>query len=34
MGIELESAHVMLCKGSVGIGLWSGWKKGVLKEMT
>lgn len=34
MGIELESTHVMLCKRSVGIGLWGGWKKGVLKEMT
>lgn len=26
MGIELESVHVMLCKRSVRIGLWGGWK--------
>lgn len=34
MGMELESTHAVLCKRSVRIGLWGGWKKGELKEMT
>lgn len=34
MGIELESTPATLCKRSVRIGLWGGWKKGELKEMT